>query len=120
METIHSAVAKQGGASVPPSKSALGSRVPLDPDIEALVPKFIQDVANLVGKAQGALLTGDLEAIKAIGHKIKGAGGSFGFDRGAELGDCLKFSANAGDREKIAICFAELESSAKEVGKNGK
>ena len=91
----------------------------MDPDIEALIPRFLQDLAKLVASAQEALGVGDMDAIKAIGHKIRGAGGSFGFDRVSELGEILEVRAPAGENEIIRRALDELESFAYEVGRNG-
>jgi len=51
----------------------------------------------------------DLEAIRILGHTMKGSGGGYGFDRITEIGRQLEEAAKAGNKEAIITGAAELE-----------
>jgi signal transduction histidine kinase/DNA-binding response OmpR family regulator len=91
-------------------------RVALDPDIEALVPVFLADLVSLTREAREAMPKAEFDALKGIGHKIKGAGGSFGFERVSELGGTLEDAASERDRGKIEGVLAELEAFEERMG----
>jgi HPt (histidine-containing phosphotransfer) domain-containing protein len=84
--------------------------VHVDRDLADLVPLFLKtrddDMANL---AVG-LATNDFTAMRAIGHAMKGSGGSFGFDPVTAMGDIIEKAALAGDAATIATQLAELRS----------
>ena len=52
--------------------------------------------------------SGDLAAIGSLGHKIKGEGGSFGFDAMSEIGAALEVAGKKGDRESARQLIADL------------
>jgi signal transduction histidine kinase/DNA-binding NarL/FixJ family response regulator len=91
----------------------------LDEDIAKLVPKFIGTMKSLHGQAREASSGGDFVKIAAIGHKYKGSGGSFGFDRLSELGDELERAAKDGDRKAVDLALEELEAFLKAVKTDG-
>ncbi len=44
-----------------------------------------------------AIAQSDLDAVRRIGHSLKGVGGGYGFARITELGALIEASAKAGD-----------------------
>lgn len=73
--------------------------VEVDPDLIDLIPDFLTRKRADLEKMRGALETGDLTTIAALGHKIKGEGGSFGFDVISEIGAALEATGKKGDRD---------------------
>jgi len=67
-----------------------------DPEIAALVPEFLANRRADVGKLEALLDEADWQAIKSIGHKMKGTGRGYGFPRISEIGRTLE-SAAAGE-----------------------
>lgn len=79
--------------------------VQVDPDLEDLIPGFLENRNSDVEKLRSALDDNDFVNLRSIGHSIKGVGGGYGFDLMSELGADIESAAkesNADDiREKI-------------------
>lgn len=71
--------------------------VHVDASFEPLVPKFLTNRKKEVVTMLGALTTQDFEAVRTIAHGMKGAGGSYGFDRITEIAASIEQAAKAGD-----------------------
>ena len=82
--------------------------VEVDPDLIDLIPDFLTRKRADLAKLQEAAASGDLVTIATIGHKIKGEGGSFGFDTMSEIGAALEASGKQGDRETARRMVADL------------
>ena len=83
--------------------------VSIDPDLEDLVPGFLSNREKDVATIRELLAAGDFEAIRVIGHSMKGAGGGYGFDRITELGDMIESAAAAGDTDSIRAANEALD-----------
>jgi HPt (histidine-containing phosphotransfer) domain-containing protein len=59
--------------------------VHIDPSFEPLVPKFLTNRKREVVRMHGALAAQDFETVRTVAHGMKGAGGSYGFDRITEI-----------------------------------
>ena len=82
----------------------------VDPDIEDIVPIFLQNMRNDLGSILNALQQGDFETIRILGHSMKGAGGGYGFDGITDMGQCLEQGAkelNSDMVRKQAECLAD-------------
>ncbi len=71
--------------------------VTVDPDIGDLIPGFLARKRADAGNLIAALERGDHEAVRRVGHKLKGEGASFGFVPVTEFGAALERSAAARD-----------------------
>ncbi len=83
--------------------------VHVDPDLEELVPGFLDNRRRDVGTVREALEKGDWESIRITGHSMKGAGGGYGFDAVTEYGARLEQAAIAGDPAAVREAVADLE-----------
>ena len=72
-------------------------RVAIDPDLEDLIPGFLENRKKDLDKIRAALSSGDMEDLRSIGHSLKGVGGGYGFDRISEIGAAIESSAKASD-----------------------
>jgi HPt (histidine-containing phosphotransfer) domain-containing protein len=67
--------------------------VSIDPDLEDLVPGFLenrrQDAAVLAGAAQRR----DVKTVRLLGHRMKGDGGGYGFEEISRIGEVLEQAA---------------------------
>jgi HPt (histidine-containing phosphotransfer) domain-containing protein len=82
--------------------------VPVDPDLIDLIPGFLSNkrkdsatIAELADKA-------DYEALRGLGHKLKGEGGGYGLDAISAIGVALEGAAAARDLAAIRRCHSEL------------
>ncbi len=80
-----------------------------DPDLEDLIPGFLNNRTNDVGTIRSALLSGDMDRIRIIGHSMKGAGGGYGFDAITDFGGIIEQAAVANDKAQIEKSAADLE-----------
>lgn len=83
--------------------------VSIDPDLEDLIPGFLENRVRDVASIRTLLETGDFDEIRILGHSMKGAGGGYGFDRITELGDIIESACVAGDSTAIGRANDELE-----------
>jgi HPt (histidine-containing phosphotransfer) domain-containing protein len=82
--------------------------VKIDPDLEDLIPGFLNNRAKDVESITKLLADGDLDAVRILGHSMKGAGGGYGFDYITELGDTIERASLAGDLEVIREANRQL------------
>lgn len=75
--------------------------VKIDPDIEDLIPGFLENRARDVGTLRDHLNANNFADIRIIGHSMKGAGGGYGFDQITDIGDEIEKAALAEDSNKI-------------------
>lgn len=83
--------------------------VKIDPDIEDLIPGFLENRKADVEKIRASIETGNYADIRIIGHSMKGAGGGYGFDAITEIGDLIEQAALASDDSVIKEQTSILE-----------
>lgn len=84
--------------------------VTVDAQIAALVPGFLANRAADANKIRAALASADFEAIRAAGHRMKGAGGGYGFAEISRLGAAMEEGALKRDTATITGLVASLEA----------
>lgn len=84
--------------------------VHIDASFEPLVPKFLTNRKKEVVTMQAALTTQDFETVRTVAHGMKGAGGSYGFDRITEIAASIEQAAKAGNASPIARDLPALSS----------
>jgi histidine phosphotransfer protein HptB len=75
--------------------------IQIDPDLEELIPGFLENRSLDVEKLKSALKEYDFENLRSIGHSIKGVGGGYGFDLMSELGANIETAAKESDADVI-------------------
>jgi len=76
-------------------------------DLEDLIPTFMKNRSTEVETLRAALAAGDLEQLRQLGHRMKGVGNSYGFEKISTLGKQIEDAAKAGDRAALEACAAE-------------
>jgi HPt (histidine-containing phosphotransfer) domain-containing protein len=82
--------------------------VHVDPDLRELIPGFLENRRNDVMILLAALEQGNFESIRAIGHRLKGDGGGYGFDTISEIGRDLEQAAKDRSQQEIRRRVGEL------------
>jgi len=82
--------------------------VHVDPDIADLIPGFLENRHKDIKTMGEALTQGDFETIQVLGHSMKGAGGSYGFDAVTDIGKSLEEAAKNNNAEGIQRSVQEL------------
>jgi HPt (histidine-containing phosphotransfer) domain-containing protein len=97
--------------TTPPSQPAPDHEaliVHIESDFEALLPKFMTNRRKEVVTMREALLQQDFETIRKIAHGMKGAGGSYGFDRVTAMASAIEQAAKAGSANPIETELTRL------------
>ncbi|MFC1508885.1 ATP-binding protein [Candidatus Omnitrophota bacterium] len=80
-----------------PSKS----RIIIPADMQFLIPDFLHEMEVFYHTMRKAVYKNDFGTIREISHKMKGAGGSYGFDDISNFGDSLEKAAMKNERIHI-------------------
>lgn len=89
--------------------------VEISHDLEEIVPIFLGNRKKDVQTLRNALSNQDLRTIQTLGHRMKGDGGGFGFDRITEIGAAMERAAQLEDHSTIEQHIVQLEDFLKRV-----
>ncbi|MBI4843770.1 MAG: response regulator [Nitrospirae bacterium] len=81
----------------------------IDPDLEELIPDFLDNMRKTVERMGILIEKDDMEEIRKTGHSLKGTGGSYGFDEITAIGKEIEEAAKKGDREAIIKLNGRLD-----------
>ena len=84
--------------------------IKVDEDLKELFPVYIRSKREELARIPALLKAGDLDAVRIIGHKMRGSGGGYGLDFLTELGGRMESSAEAGDKAALTTQTAELKN----------
>ena len=90
-----------------PPVTAKDDTVILSRRFEELIPGFIENRRKELEELRGALDAGRYEQLGELGHRMRGIGSSYGFDRVSDLGGQIEERAAASDRAGLAARIAE-------------
>ena len=76
-------------------------------DFEDLIPVFVENRRKELESLRTALAAGAFEQLRQLGHRMKGVGMSYGFDRVSALGKQIEDGASTGDRDAVEARIAE-------------
>jgi diguanylate cyclase (GGDEF)-like protein len=69
----------------------------VDPYLALHIPRFLENRRTEIERLREAARADDLGAVRAVGHKLKGSGGTFGFDDLSVLGERLEKTSERAD-----------------------
>jgi CheY-like chemotaxis protein/HPt (histidine-containing phosphotransfer) domain-containing protein len=98
--------------SEPPASGPEASDVVVidDPEIEALIPDFLENRRADVRVFNDALGAGEFGHIQSAAHKMKGSGRGYGFEVVSRLGDELELAAHQQDVSGVRRLIDELDA----------
>ena len=76
-------------------------------DLEDLIPVFLRNRGKELDALRAALAAADFEQLRQLGHRMKGVGTSYGFNRVSTIGKGVEDGARSGDRASLEACIAE-------------
>jgi HPt (histidine-containing phosphotransfer) domain-containing protein len=82
--------------------------VNVDPDLQELIPGFLQNRSKDLATLRQALAQGDCPVMQSTGHSLKGVGGGYGFAGLSELGAEIESAAKSGNMEALAALIERL------------
>jgi HPt (histidine-containing phosphotransfer) domain-containing protein len=83
--------------------------VQIDPDLREIVPAFLENRKKDLQTLERCLQERELETVRLLGHRMKGDGGGYGFNRISEIGGHLEHAALARDFAALRECWAQLQ-----------
>jgi PAS domain S-box-containing protein len=92
-----------------------GPVVEIDADISDLIPGFLERKRIDARSVAEALDRGDFEAVARIAHRLKGEGGSYGFNEISKVGAALEIASKAGQLEVARGLARELAAYLESV-----
>jgi CheY-like chemotaxis protein/HPt (histidine-containing phosphotransfer) domain-containing protein len=106
------AIKEHSEGARPSSKEENGRKdtivVRANPEFADLVPAFLQNRSEDVITMLDALDRGDFESVASLGHGMKGAGGSWGFQAITDIGAALELAAESADNDASRKWVGEL------------
>lgn len=76
-------------------------------ELADLVPAFLRNRSKELETLRAALEAGQYEQLRQLGHRMKGVGNSYGFERISVLGRIIEEAAQTKDRSALERCLAE-------------
>ena len=70
-------------------------------ELQSLVPEYLENRHRECDELDRLLLAGETDDIYLLAHRMKGSGGSIGFDEISEIGEALENAVNRADGEGI-------------------
>lgn len=83
--------------------------VHVDPDLEELIPGYLSNREKDIAAIHAALDKKDLDAIRIIGHSMKGSGRGYGFEAITEIGSLIEAAAKEAKHDDIPLLAGRLE-----------
>lgn len=99
--------------SKPESKDRL--IVEICSDLEDIVPIFLGNREQDLRTLRDALTRQDFGTIQTLGHRLKGDGGGYGFDRISEIGATMEQAARQEDYTTAELQILQLEDYLRRV-----
>jgi HPt (histidine-containing phosphotransfer) domain-containing protein len=84
--------------------------VSVDPDLQDLVPGFLENRRKDAAALDQAAQAKDLSTVRLLGHRMKGDGGGYGFHEISKIGNALEQAAIREDWNTIRQKTADLMS----------
>ena len=113
-EVLLQAIKDRSVIALPSSKLECSRREPIlvraNPKFADLIPVFLRNRRQNVIAMQDALDQGDFETVAMMGHGMRGAGGSYGFQAITDIGTALEQAAESADSEASRKWVGELSS----------
>jgi HPt (histidine-containing phosphotransfer) domain-containing protein len=76
-------------------------KVKIAKDIADLIPVYLANRKKELGALRAALAAADFEKLRQLGHRMRGVGNSYGFERVTLLGKEIEEGARSGDKSSL-------------------
>jgi hypothetical protein len=83
--------------------------VRIDPDLKEIVPGFLDNRRRDLKTLERCLQEQELETVRLLGHRMRGDGGGYGFERISEIGSRLEQAAVIRDFATLRDQCSELQ-----------
>ena len=87
----------------------------VDPDLKPILPRYMEIRLDELGKLEQAVRSGDSEAVRLLGHKLKGTGASYGFHELTTLGASIEISGRENDIQTASKLTTDVRNYLENV-----
>lgn len=84
-------------------------------DLEDLIPVFLSNRQKELDTLRVALAAADFEQLRQLGHRMRGVGNSYGFERVSLIGKHIEDGARSGDKTSLEAKIAEYSDYLSKV-----
>jgi HPt (histidine-containing phosphotransfer) domain-containing protein len=84
-------------------------------DLEDLIPTFLGNRHKEIDALRVALAAADFEQLRQLGHRMRGVGNSYGFERISVIGKHIEDGARSGDKAALAAQIADYSDYLSKV-----
>ena len=88
---------------------------PLDAEVEALQPEFIEELGDAIRRIHSSLAVADYTESGRCAHQLAGAGATFGFPEVSRIGRLLEQAAHQGDLAESRALADQLEAQLQPI-----
>jgi HPt (histidine-containing phosphotransfer) domain-containing protein len=81
-------------------------KVKVAKDLEDLIPVFLSNRKKELDSLRSALAAADFEQLRQVGHRMRGVGNSYGFERVSSLGKQIEDGARSRDKASLEAHIA--------------
>ena len=83
-------------------------QVEIDQELMQIIPDYLESRRSDCAEVERLLALGDMASIQTLAHRMKGSGGSFGFDEISTIGEALERASQLSDVEEIKSAVGRL------------
>jgi len=84
-------------------------QVEIDQELKQIIPDYLESRRSDCAEVKRLLARGDMASIQILAHRMKGSGGSFGFDEISAIGEALERASQLANMEGIKSAVERLE-----------
>lgn len=84
--------------------------VHVDRELEDLIPGFLNNRQKDIQALRAAVEQCDFDGVCMIGHRLKGTGGGYGFDKITELGQQIELAGTEEDLDALSRYVEEFDN----------
>lgn len=81
-------------------------KVKVAKDLQDLIPTFLNNRRKELEALRAALAAADFEQLRQLGHRMRGVGNSYGFERVSLIGRSIEDGARSGDKVALETCIS--------------
>ncbi|HEY5522862.1 MAG TPA: Hpt domain-containing protein [Desulfuromonadaceae bacterium] len=89
--------------------------VEVDSEVQSIVPEFLENRKKDCLLISRLLEMDSFGEIRSLGHRMKGAGGSYGFDEISRIGEVIEEAALSADNKTIGSAVLQLSNYLERV-----
>ncbi|PKN06520.1 MAG: Hpt domain-containing protein [Deltaproteobacteria bacterium HGW-Deltaproteobacteria-7] len=89
--------------------------VKIDPELEDLIPQFMENTRKDIDAIVKALSENDLGTVRRIGHSMKSYGSGYGFDDISKTGKAIEGAALSNNLSAVSECVNALTNYLNQV-----